>query len=586
MEIGCYNMVTKEVTVLFIKSTKVKGYEYLKLVESYRENGVAKHRILFNIGRVDLLKQNESFLLSVKKLCELTGIPVGNNETGKKAAQEESEAAVYNYGYIAYKKLWEETGIGEILESLQNGCAKTEYSIPETAFLMAVQHLLEPRSKLATYERQNRYFNMNEIALHHMYRTLDKLSEWKTDIEWELFEYNYVRAKKTVDVVFYDVTTVSFESVNADALREFGYSKNCKFNEVQVVMGMIIDINGMPVGYELFQGNTFDGKTMTKALENIRKRFGIKRVIIVADRGINSKDNLGMIKESGYGYIMAGKIRGMSRAMKNKMLSGDGYIIVNDDKNNEIFKYKEIPYINKYTDANGEKRELEENLIVSYSQNRASKDRKDRERLIEKAKKLLEHPEKIDASNKRGGKKYIGRTNPEKTGTWELLADKIEKDAEFDGYYGIQTSEKEMAATEVMEAYNTLWKIEESFRILKSTLEIGPVYHWSPERVRGHFVLCFLAFLLERKMEIMLKDEKDGTAASPGKIQEALNTMQLASVQINGEDTYFKVKCDPLCTKIFKLLKINMPMNINKKDELAELFNMGDKPDYIQLSLI
>jgi transposase len=268
-------------------------------------------------------------------------------------------------------------------------------SVSKAAMLMAIQHLLEPRSKLATYEHQNRYWNMDDIPLHHLYRSLDKLAEWKEEIETGLYEYNYIRLDKKVDVVFYDVTTFAFESVNADELRDFGFSKACKFNEVQVVMGMVIDSDGIPVGYELFPGNTFDGKTMVDALKNIKKRFGINRVIIVADRGINSKGNLNLIKEAGYGYIMASKIKGMSKEMQEKILSVDGFNSIKDKEGVEIFRYKTIDYINIFTDENKKKHELSENLIVSYSEKRAAKDIKDRERLVAKAESMLKNPERI-----------------------------------------------------------------------------------------------------------------------------------------------------------------------------------------------
>jgi hypothetical protein len=170
-------------------------------------------------------------------------IPLKNNETDTVAVFEGcSEATLYNYGYLAYLKLWKKLGIEETLEYQKS--ARMEYSLPETVFLMAVQHLLEPRSKLSTYLHQNRYFHMKDIPLHHLYRALDVLSERKDNIERELFEYNYVRINKKVDVVFYDVTTFAFESVIADELKDFGFSKACKFNEVQVVMGMIIDADG------------------------------------------------------------------------------------------------------------------------------------------------------------------------------------------------------------------------------------------------------------------------------------------------------------------------------------------------------
>jgi len=573
------------VVVLFIKTTRVKDFEYIKLVESFWEDGKSKHRVLYNFGRADLLRGDKGFINVVKRLCEIAEISTTDKTDDSPFRSDCSEATFYNYGYLAYLKLWKKLCIREILECQQNGY-KMEYSLSETVFLMAVQHLLEPRSKLSTYMHQNRYFHMKEIPLHHLYRALDVLSKRKEHIESELFEYNYVRLNKNVDVVFYDVTTFAFESVIADELKDFGFSKACKFNEVQIVMGMIIDADGIPVGYELFPGNTFDGKTMVRALENIKMRFGIHRVIIVADRGLNCKVNLNLIKQAGYGYIMSSKIRGMSKPMQAKVLSTEGFTVVNDNSGQEDFRYKTMEYKNEFRDENGERHSLPENLIISYSLKRAKKDQKDRERLVEKAKKMLADPEKIKASNKRGGKKYIVRQNPEEPVTWKLALERIEQDAKFDGFYGIQTSEKNMTAMDVMEAYHTLWKIEESFRIMKSTMEVRPIFHWTPHRIEGHFVVCFLAFLMERTLELILKDEKDDTVSSPGRIQEALNTMQLAAVSSHNEELFIKAKSNPLCNKIFKLLKIDLPSNINTKSELIARFKLNKEPSMIQMKLL
>jgi len=262
-------------------------------------------------------------------------------------------------------------------------------------------------------------------------------------------------------VVFYDVTTFAFESVIADELRNFSFSKDCKFKEVQVVMGLLIDINGMPIGYELFPGNTFDGKTMVKSLENLKRRFGINRVIIVADRGLNSKGNLNLIKKAGYGYVVASKIMSMSHKIQAEIFDTNGYTEFKDTDGN-VFRYKTINYVNAFTDEGKRKHQFEENFIVSFSEKRVKKDKSDRKRLIEKAEKMLQKPESIKAASKRDGKKYLQDTSA-KQATWELDEDKIVQDAHFNGYYGIQTSEKNMSAVEIMDAYHTLWKIEESF---------------------------------------------------------------------------------------------------------------------------
>jgi len=571
---------------MFIKTTRAKGYEYIKLVESYRESGTTKHRVLYNFGRADLIRKDESFLRIVKRLCEIAEMPLTDAVEGANPLDECGEATFYNYGYVAYRQLWKELDIEGCLQEATN-CTKITFPLPDVVFLMVMQHLLEPKSKLATHADQCRYFNMNEIPLHHMYRALDCLYEQKDGIEAGLFEHNYIRMNKKVDVVFYDVTTVHFESAIADELRDFGFSKACKFNEVQVVMGMIIDSEGVPVGYELFKGNTFDGKTMVEALKNIKKRFGINKVVIVADRGINSKGNLLLIKEAGYGYVVASKVKNSAKALREKILADKGFTDIKDKEGNLSLRYKVMEHDNIFKDENNTTHKLMENIVVSYSPKRARKDAADRERLVTKAKKLLEKPETIKSSNKRGGKKYIDRVDKNKE-EYALAVDKIESDSQFDGFYAIQTSEKSMTAKEVMDAYHTLWKIEESFRIMKSTLEIRPVFHWSPKRVEGHFVVCFLAFLMERKMELLLQRvgyEEYEESTSPGKIQQALNTMQLAAVTVNGEEKFIKAKCHPLAKKIFKHLRLDMPANISSKSDLVARFRFDDVPEPLQLSL-
>ena len=262
---------------MFIKTTRAKGYEYIKLVESYRDSGTTKHRVLFNFGRADVIRNDKSFLNVVKRLCEIAQA----SESSKQEEESETtpldgcgEAVLYNYGYLPYLHLWRELDIEGCLEEAECG-SKLTFPLPQTVFLMVCQHLLEPMSKLATFERQNRYFNMPGIPLHHMYRALDRLSKAKEEIEMGLFEYNYIRTNKAVEVVFYDLTTIHFESQLADEeLRDFGFSKAGKYNEVQVVLGMIIDANGMPVGYELHKGNTYEGHTIAETLEKIKNASG------------------------------------------------------------------------------------------------------------------------------------------------------------------------------------------------------------------------------------------------------------------------------------------------------------------------
>jgi transposase len=544
---------------MYIKVTKAGKYEYVNIVRSFRENGKVKHEVLFNLGRRDEIENNPAFQRMAKRLAELSGL-----SDIRKDMDECSQAIIRNWGYIVYKRIWKDLDMDNCLEHIRRKSSKAEFSLAKTSFLMVLQHLLEPRSKLGTFEHQERYAKLTKLELQHLYRSLDILSENKDSIEEYIFGQNYNLLNMTIDVVFYDVTTFAFESVEQDELRDFGYSKDNKYNEVQVVMGMLIDCDGCPIGYELYKGSTFDGKTMAGALENLKRRFGIRHVVIVADRGLNSKVNLKLIHDAGYGYIVASRIKNMSWKVQQQVLDSAGYSDIagpcRQDGKREQLRYKILDYVNKIEDERGEEHELREHLIVTYSEKRAQKDRADRERLIEKAKKLVEDPGKIKASIKRGGRKYLKKESEEVSEHWMIDEDKIRQDERFDGYYGIQTSELEMKPNDILAAYHTLWKIEESFRIMKSTLEVRPIFHWTEKRIKGHFVICFLAFLLERKLEQQL--HKSGIEdASPERIREALNRMEFAEVDLKGQSFYIKTKGTELSNKILNAMHIQPPKN-------------------------
>lgn len=543
---------------MFIKVTKSGKYEYVQLVRSYKVSGVTKHEVLLNLGRKDEIENNPMFQRLAKRLGELSGLHKAQN-----ALQSPSEAVIRNWGYVVYQRLWKSMALNDCLDEICKRHSRIRFDLSQTSFLMALQHLLEPMSKLGTFQHQERYAKLPRLKLQHLYRSLDVLSESKEAIEEHIFFQNYNLLNMTIDVVFYDVTTFAFESVQSDGLRDFGYSKDNKYNEVQVVMGLLIDSEGCPIGYELFNGSTFDGKTMTGALENLKKRFGIRRVVIVADRGLNSKINLKMIREAGYGYIVASRIRKLSRKLQEEILDASGYtetegpVIRKGEP--EKLRYRVFEQVNRIKDENGHVTELAESLIVTYSERRAHKDRADRERLIEKARTLVESPGKINASFKRGGRKYLKRaTDHTECVTWTVDEESIQRDSRFDGYYGIQTSEQNLKPEEILSAYHTLWKIEESFRIMKSTLEVRPIFHWTEKRIKGHFVICFLAFLLERKLEQQLKKARIPDT-SPEKIREAINRMEFAEFNLQGKSYYLKTKGTDLSNKILKALHIQPP---------------------------
>jgi transposase len=545
-----------KVFFMFLKSTKSKNNFYLQLVESYRDAGKVKHKVLANLGRVERLENNEMLIRLGNRCFELAGLK-------EKQWHGVEEVDRFHYGHAVYKSLWEKWGIGEMLGKFLKG-RKIEFDIECAIYLLTVDRLLLPQSKLKSYENQDRYISIEEMDLNHLYRCLDFLCKNKDMIEEELFGRRKDILNYQVDVMFYDVTTFHFESVDADVLRNFGFSKAGKFNEVQVVFGMVVDMNGFPVGFDIFPGNTYEGDTLKAALEKLKMRFNLREIIVVSDKGMCSEKNFYRTTNAGFDYLISMRLKSMSKEMQKKILSKEGY---NDVKNEEEhFKYKIIEnYKQKVRDENNQVSEIEVNLLCYWSEQMAARDKAERERLIEKANKALKTG--ISFNDKKGCKRYLKTAGDKKV--VGIDDKKIEEDSRYDGYYVIQSSNKTLSAEEILSGYKSLWKIENSFRVMKSNLRSRPVFHWTPKRITGHFVLCFISLLLERTLEMKLAKNKIHT--SPEQIQKALNSLQVSLIKINEKEYYLKGKADKLAGEIMRIMHLKQPQNMTPKEEFKIL---------------
>jgi transposase len=566
---------------MFVKAITARGHVYLKIVKSVRKHGKPAHETIANLGRADRLAENGLDNI-VRSLQKYVSQPHQSDNDRRKDISSMTETARVNYGYLAYRELWRQFGLGVLLDEL-GAARKIRYDYAATVFAMVVNHLLNPCSKRSLQENKHWYAGLTEeLELQHLYRALDLLAEHKEQLETALYEKHRSLFNMSVDVVFFDVTTLYFESQHADTLREFGFSKDGKLNEVQVVLALLIDKDGRPISFELFAGNTFEGHTLLSTLDSVKERFQIDQVIIVADKGLNSKLNLKAIKDRGYDYIVSCRLKNLPEKIKEQVLSSCGYHpiairevfgVEEDEHKPHTFTYKVLDYTNvvKYKDDQQPKTltvELREQLICSWSSRRAAKDKADRQRQVEKAQNAIAENHTSILSH-RGYKRYIKKSNSAKTDdTLSLDQEKIEAEARFDGYAAIQCSRLDCGVIEVMRAYRQLLKIEESFRVIKSTLRTRPVFVWTPEHVKGHFVGCFLAFALERELEYRLN--RRGIDNSPEQIKSALRSMQCSELEIEDEPHYLRGKHESLASQIFALLKVKQPINIMTKQQWGD----------------
>ena len=354
-----------------------------------------------------------------------------------------------------------------------------------------------------------------------------------------------------IDVAFFDVTTLYFESFTPDELRSSGYSKDGKFKETQIMLALIATTDGMPLGYEIFPGNSYEGHTLITVIEQIEANYNLSNSFVVADRAMFTKENLEKLNNKGVNFIVAAKIRTTKKEFKNKITS---------DVAKAIEEYGEDlkEWTNEYEhDGN--------RLIVSYSKKRANKDRKDRQRLVERIEKKMKNGKVLlaDLINNTGTKKYL---KIDKKGSKEatLNVQKIKNHEAWDGIHAVITNQpkENYSSSQILKRYRDLWQIEAAFRVNKHDLKMRPIYHWTPNRIRSHILICFTAYSLIATAKFKLKKEKLNISFE--KLQEELNDLQVSIVRDKESGVRFllpitfitpsnsdSVNLSPRCANIF-----------------------------------
>jgi len=544
---------------MFLKRTRSKNFTYLSIVETFREGAQVKHNTLLQLGREDQVRANGSLQRLIDSIVRVGG--VSTTDSGTKQLGDVREQSRHNWGSVAvYRKLWQMFGLSEIL---QQACRsrRRQFDLPTTVFAAVLARTCRPSSKKRIFERQQDFLSVPTVSLQHLYRAMDALAEGKDEIEQLLFERQKNLFNLQVDVVLYDVTTLYFESVKANELKDFGYSKDAKFGEVQVVLGLIADCEGRPIGFDVFPGNTFEGHTLVPALNKLKAKFNIRQVVVVADRGMNNKVNLLAVKQAGFDYIVGGRLKNFKTAEQEDLLDRSKFETLKaDEETGEVeIEVRTIEHSQTIVLKEGEEKvthTLSDVLVCTWSKKRASKDAHDREILVERAKDLVKTPSKIIP--KRGPRRFI---NTDVADSPVLNEDRISLDAKWDGFYGIQCSRKDLSPRQILEAYHTLWRIEDAFRVLKHSLQARPIFHWTESRIRGHLVMCFIAFLLERTIQIELRQKK--IPSSPEAIRDALACVQV-SVLSSGEDTFYMPSAiTEEAKKILAAFKISSPTAIS-----------------------
>jgi transposase len=320
-----------------------------------------------------------------------------------------------------------------------------------------------------------------KIPLEKIYRMMDHVADRESDIKQRIAQTTLSLFQEQVDVLFFDVTTLYFESIDTDKLRAFGFSKDCKFKEVQVVLALVTTTKGLPITYKLFPGNTYEGGTLVEMIKDLQTQYAIKNILLVADRAMFTEENLSSMESLGIQYIVATKLKALPKSLKSDILHADYTEEVIGD---EMHWLKEFEYKSR-------------RLVIGYSAKRAGKDAADRQRLVDRLMKKVKG-DKIkvkDLIPNYGSKKYISIEN----GSASVNQEKIKADAEWDGLHGVITNATDKTSSELLLRYRELWQIEEAFRLSKHDLKMRPIFHWTENRIKAHIAICFLAFTLAKQ---------------------------------------------------------------------------------------
>ena len=369
---------------------------------------------------------------------------------------------------------------------------------------LVISRLLYPGSKLELINYLS-YFKNIDITSDKIYRFLDSLyqDEIKSRIETCVFEHTKKVMNGEIIVTFYDVTTLYFESESEDELRRVGFSKEGKIARPQIQLGLFTTLEGYPLSFEVYEGNKYEGHTLIDVLKKFQDRFQLdKKPIVVADRGMLNNDNIAYLENNNYKYILAYKIKNISNDLKEEIKN----LTFIDDNVTHNIEFKKVI---SFADENDKKQTIHVNqrLVLSYSTQRAKKDKYNRNKAIQRLENKIKSSKTITKKDLKLSyyAKYIDLDDNNSKITFNINNQKIIEDEKLDGIKGFVTNDFTLTANEIIEHYNNQYEVERAFRISKTDLKIRPIYHRLETRIKAHILISFVSYSIYKEFERKLK---------------------------------------------------------------------------------
>jgi len=545
---------------MFVRVKKSGNNQYLQIVENRKVEGKVVQRVISTIGRLDRLNEKgdiETLVRSLARYSDKVLLVLSGKSEVTAEARKIGPALIF-------ERLWKELGIPKVLDHVLKG-RLFWFNVERAIFLTVLHRLMVSGSDrfCDKWRRDYRINGVEDLSLHHLYRAMGFLGQELDDqagatpfsprctkdlVEEAMFLHNR-HLFSGLNVVFFDTTSIYFEGEGGDTLGKRGHSKDHRPDLNQMIVGVVLDDNGMPLCCEMWPGNTTDVKTLLPIIERIRSRFQVVKFCIVADRGMISRDTLAILEsaENKVPYILGERMRKV-KEVKGEVLSRAGrYRVVHPEgktsKDPSPLKVKEVWVEDR-------------RYIVCLNPKQARKDALDREAILKSLEEQLKGGAKELVGNK-GYRKFL------KVESKSISIDlkKAEEDARFDGKWVLRTNMK-LTAEKVALKYKELWQVEHAFRDMKSGFDTRPIFHQRDGTIRGHVFCSFLALVLRKELARRL--EGAGHSFEWSDIKQDLKALQETIIEDGGKRLAVRSQCLGTCGKIFQAVGVAVPPTIRE----------------------
>jgi len=541
---------------MFVREKKIGAHSYLYMVESVREAGRVKQRVIKNLGRKDVVLASGELDRLVQSLAKLSQ----RSLVLSLIAKDGPHPAARRIGpSLLFERLWVETGCRAVIEELLR-TRRFEFAVERAVFLTVLHRLMVSGSDRAAERWREDYLitGTQELELHHLYRAMGWLGEelaeapaqearvprtTKDVIEERLFERRRDLFSE-LSLVFIDTTTLYFEGAGGQTLGAYGFSKDHRPDHKQIVVAVVIDGAGHPLCCELLPGNVSDLSVLRPLIERLQQRFGLSRVCLVADRGMISGPTIAALEAAGFEYILG--VRERTDKVVHRIVLADDRPLIPLMRER---KRRQVLYGAKEVNVDGRR------YIVCRNEAQAQADAADRQRIIEALKRQLAKGERTLVAN-LGYRRYLKAGGPQR-----LVIDegKLAEEAKFDGIFVLRTNTT-LDPLQAMLRYKDLWMVEQLFRSAKSLLETRPIFHQRDATIRGHVFCSFLALVLRKQLEDHLADH--GFKFEWADVLRDVDRLQDIELEQDGKRFCLRTPVTGVAGKVFQAAGIALPPNI------------------------